>query len=112
MRAAAPLLGRYQVERTLTKYFHWQKTLDKITHNDVAQVLGEIEAKSEHAHVLKDIRAFFRPLRASKTPTEILPHSCLTSASLLPNRLLCSPETGSTLLRGEPATFGRTVSPH
>ena len=51
--------SRYQVERTLSKYFHWQKTVDKITHNDVAQIIGDIEAKSEQAHVLKDIRAFF-----------------------------------------------------
>ena len=50
--------SRYQIEQTL-KYFHWQKTVDKITHNDVAQIIDEIAAKHQASHVLKDVRAFF-----------------------------------------------------
>jgi len=51
--------SHYQVNRTLRRHFKWQKPVDKITHNDVAQVIDDIKAKSEAAHALKDIRAFF-----------------------------------------------------
>ena len=52
-------LSRYQLQRTLRRYFKWEKPLDKITHEDVATVIGSIAAKSEAAHALKDIRTFF-----------------------------------------------------
>lgn len=51
--------AKYEITRTLNRYFHWHKTLDKITHNDVGQVIDGIEAKSEAAHALKDIKTFF-----------------------------------------------------
>ena len=44
--------SKYQVNRTLRRYFKWQKQVDKITHNDVAQVIDDIKAKSEAAHAL------------------------------------------------------------
>jgi integrase len=51
--------SKYQINRTLRKYFHWQKNVDKVTHNDVAQVIDAIDAKHEASHALKDIKAFF-----------------------------------------------------
>ena len=51
--------AKYEISRTLRRHFHWEKTLDKITHNDVATIIENIEAKSEASHALKDIRTFF-----------------------------------------------------
>ncbi|HZM07445.1 MAG TPA: Arm DNA-binding domain-containing protein, partial [Methylocella sp.] len=36
--------SRYQVTRTLTRHFHWTKTIDKITHRDVAEAIEVIKA--------------------------------------------------------------------
>lgn len=62
--------SKYQIQRTLRKYFHWQKTLDKITHNDVASVIDSIKAQSEAGHALKDIKTFF-----SWCAPRYIPHS-------------------------------------
>lgn len=80
---------RYEIGRTLKKYFHWQKSLDKITHNDIAVVIDDIKAKSEAAHALKDIRAFFNwcvpryishsPCEGLKTPHRYTPRERLLS---------------------------------
>jgi hypothetical protein len=51
--------SKREITRTLRRHFHWKKTLDQIMHNDVAAVIDGIEAKSEAAHALKDIRTFF-----------------------------------------------------
>jgi len=75
----------YQLQRTLRRYFHWTKPIDKITHNDVATVIDGIDAKSEAAHTLKDIRAFFNacvpryiphsPCTGLKPPHKSLPRT-------------------------------------
>jgi hypothetical protein len=52
-------LSLYQIKRTLNRHFKWRKNLSQITHNDVAAALDAIEAPSERAHALKDVRAFF-----------------------------------------------------
>ncbi|AVT83691.1 tyrosine-type recombinase/integrase [Rhodopseudomonas palustris] len=49
----------YQLNRTMRKYFHWTKAVDKITHADVSEVIDAISAKSEASHALKDIKTFF-----------------------------------------------------
>ena len=49
----------YQLSRNLTRHFQWTKPLDQITHQDVLTVLDAIEARSQRAHALKDIRTFF-----------------------------------------------------
>ena len=49
----------YQLTRNLKKHFHWTKSLDQITHHDVAETLDAIDAPSQRAHVLKDVRTFF-----------------------------------------------------
>ena len=41
------------------KHFDWKRTIDKITHEDVANALDAIKGKSARSHALKDIRAFF-----------------------------------------------------
>jgi integrase len=51
--------ARYEITRTLRRYFHWKKPLDKITHQDVAAVVNAITQPSEAAHALKDIKTFF-----------------------------------------------------
>jgi integrase len=51
--------AHYEIKRTLTRHFHWTKSLDKITHTDVAAVIDAIEAKHEASHALKDIKTFF-----------------------------------------------------
>ena len=52
-------LSLYQIKRILQRHFKWQKPLDKITHHDIAAALDAINAPSERAHALKDIRTFF-----------------------------------------------------
>ena len=49
----------YQLSRNLTRHFQWTKPLDQITHYDVLTALDAIEAQSQRAHALKDIRTFF-----------------------------------------------------
>jgi hypothetical protein len=49
----------YQLSRNLTRHFQWTKLLDQITHQDVLTALDGIEARSQRAHALKDIRTFF-----------------------------------------------------
>jgi integrase len=49
----------YQIKRTLTLYFEWEKPLADITHNDVAAIIEGIKKPSERAHALKDIKTFF-----------------------------------------------------
>jgi integrase len=48
-----------RVLQSSLKHFSWKRTLDKITHEDVAQALEAIKAPSARAHALKDIRTFF-----------------------------------------------------
>jgi integrase len=62
--------SKYEIERTLRRHFQWQKTLDKITHRDVATVIDGITAKHEAAHALKDIKTFF-----SWCVPRFIPHS-------------------------------------
>jgi integrase len=49
----------YQLSRNLSRHFQWTKPLDQITHQDVLTALNGIEARSQRAHALKDIRTFF-----------------------------------------------------
>jgi integrase len=49
----------YQLSRNLTRHFQWTKPIDQITHHDVLTALEAIEARSQRAHALKDIRTFF-----------------------------------------------------
>src|ERR1700733_6941547 len=49
----------YQLSRNLTRHFQWTKPIDQITHHDVLNALESIEARSQRAHALKDIRTFF-----------------------------------------------------
>jgi integrase len=51
--------SRYQVTRNLTRHFSWQSPIDKITHQDVVEVIEGIAGKSQAAHAFKDIRSFF-----------------------------------------------------
>ena len=81
--------SKYEIERTLRRHFHWQKTLDKITHNDVASVIDGIRAKHEAAHALKDIKTFFSwcvprfirhsPCEGLKAPARYTPRTRLLS---------------------------------
>ena len=49
----------YQLKTNLTRHFSWTKAIDKVTHDDVAKALDAIDAPSQRAHALKDIRTFF-----------------------------------------------------
>lgn len=81
--------SRYVIGRVLKRHFKWQKPVDKITHNDVAQVIDGIKAKSEASHALKDIKAFFNwcvprfithsPCNGLKTPQTYVPRTRLLS---------------------------------
>jgi integrase len=51
--------SRHQVTRNLTRHFPWQTTIDKISHEDVAEAIAAIEGRSQAAHAFKDIRSFF-----------------------------------------------------
>lgn len=51
--------SKYQLTRNIKRFFTWTKTLDKITYNDVAEIIEKIPKKSQRAHTLKDIKTFF-----------------------------------------------------
>jgi integrase len=75
--------SRYVLERSLRYNFHWAKTLDKISHNDVLAAIEKINAKSAATHALKDIRTFFNwcvprylphsPCHGIKMPSRYVP---------------------------------------
>jgi integrase len=86
---------RYEMTRTLNRYFHWTKPIDKITHRDVAEAIDPIEAKSEAAHAFKNLRAFFNwcvprylkysPCSGLKPPARYFPRSRVLSDNELRN---------------------------
>lgn len=49
----------FAVLKSSLKHFQWTRPLDKITHEDVAQAIENIEGKTAKANALKDIRTFF-----------------------------------------------------
>lgn len=51
--------SKYIIEHSIHNHFHFTKSVDKITHEDVAQALDLIKAPSTRSHALKDIKAFF-----------------------------------------------------
>ena len=67
---------RPQSKKVLTsslRHFNWSRSLDKITHEDVAAALDAIKGSSARAHALKDIRTFFNwcvPRYLSRSPCE------------------------------------------
>ncbi|MCW5714064.1 MAG: integrase family protein [Bauldia sp.] len=61
------------ISQSLRRNFHWMRSLDKITHEDVAQAVEAVKAKSARAHALKDIRTFFNwcvPRYLASSPAE------------------------------------------
>lgn len=40
-------------------HFHWSKTLEKITHQDVLQQVDAVKGEGARSHAIKDIRTFF-----------------------------------------------------
>ena len=50
---------RHQMEWSIRRYFRLTKTLDKVTHADIADVLDGIASKSERSHAFAYIRGFF-----------------------------------------------------
>jgi integrase len=76
-----------EITRLLTRYFDWQKTLNKITAADISAAIDAIPAKSEAAHALKDIKTFFNwcvprylphsPCVGVKPPTRYVPRERL-----------------------------------
>lgn len=75
------------------RHFSWQAPIDKITHEDVAAVIGGIAGRSQAAHAFKDIRSFFNwclprylkssPCMGLKPPVQNAPRArVLTEAEL------------------------------
>jgi hypothetical protein len=80
--------SRAEISRTLAKHFTWTKTLDKITHSDIASAIDAIEKRSEANHAFKDIRTFFnwcvpRYLKHSPCAGLKLPHKAPSRARVL-----------------------------
>jgi integrase len=50
---------RSEMTRLLTAYFSWTKTIDKISHKDVADAVEGIGKPSEAEHAFKYIKSFF-----------------------------------------------------
>lgn len=79
----------YELKRTLNRHFNWSKTLDKISHHDVAAAIDAIDAKSEAAHALKDLRTMMAwcvprfishsPCEGLKAPSRYVPRSRVLS---------------------------------
>ena len=77
-----------EISRTLVKHFTWTKTLDKITHSDIATAIDAIEKRSEANHAFKDIRTFFnwcvpRYLKHSPCAGLKMPHKAPSRARVL-----------------------------
>jgi integrase len=51
--------SKYVLEKNLRRYCRWTRPLDKITHEDVAQVIDAIPTLGAKRSVLKDIKTFF-----------------------------------------------------
>ncbi len=74
--------SRKQVTRQLMR-FTWTKSLDQITHQDIAHTLAQITKPSDAWHAHKDLRAFFNacvpryiqssPLNGIKPPSRYIP---------------------------------------
>jgi len=62
--------SKYETSRILRRHFKWRKPVDKITHHEIIVVVDSIAAKSEAAHALKDLKAFF-----SWCTPKFIPHS-------------------------------------
>ena len=86
--------SRKEIERTLKRHFlpsFQTKTLDKISHADIAEVLDEIvvDRPGEALHAFKDIRTFFRwcvpryipfaPTDRMKPPSRYIPRKRVLS---------------------------------
>jgi integrase len=86
--------SKREIERTLRRYFEpafKTRTLDKITHSEVASIIDAIvEKPSEALHAFKDIRTFFRwtvprylphsPIEGMKPPGKYTPRKRVLSA--------------------------------
>ncbi len=80
---------RYEVERSLNMYFTWTKTLDQITHRDVAEAIDAIEAPAEALHAFNYVRTFFNwcaprylknsPCQGLKPPGRYIPRERVLS---------------------------------
>ncbi|MGI8568031.1 MAG: integrase arm-type DNA-binding domain-containing protein [Methylocella sp.] len=74
--------SRKQVTRQLMR-FTWTKSLDQITHQDIAHALAQITKPSDAWHAHKDLRAFFNscvpryiqssPINGIKPPSRYIP---------------------------------------
>jgi integrase len=97
------------MEWSLRRYFTWRKPLDKITHEDVAQVLDAIAAPSERAHAFSYIRMFFNwciPRYLSTNPT----HGYTVQASPPGSRVLTDDELKRVWVAADDTTpFGCIV---
>ena len=51
--------SKAETQRILLRHFDWQKSLDKITHQDVVAAIEDIEKPVERAHAIKHLRSFF-----------------------------------------------------
>jgi integrase len=51
--------SKYELSRNIKHYFKSAKKLDEITHKEIADCIEGIEAKSQAAHTLKDLKTFF-----------------------------------------------------
>ena len=85
--------SKKEIARLLTRHFHWEKMLDKITAADISEAIDVIEAKSEAAHALKDLKTFFNwcvprylahsPCTGVKSPTRYVPRERLLTTEEL-----------------------------
>ena len=81
--------SRYEITRTLNRHFAWTKSIDKITHRDVAEAIDRIDKPSEAAHAFKDVRSFFNwcvprylshsPCAGLKPPSKYVPRARVLS---------------------------------
>ena len=85
--------SKKEITRLLTRYFDWQKTLDKITAVDISAAIDAIDPKSEASHALKDIKTFFNwcvprylphsPCVGLKSPSRYMPRERLLTTDEL-----------------------------
>ena len=101
---------RPQSKKVLTSslsHFKWTRSLDKITHEDVAHALDQIKGSSARAHALKDIRTFF-----NWCVPRYLPHSPCEGLKMAPqpsrDRILTDDEIKAVWKACE-GTFGTIV---
>lgn len=95
--------SKYQLERNIRRFFKWTKTLDKISHGDVAEIVEKIPKPGQRSHTLKDIKTFFNWCVPRYIPVN--PCEGLKNGRYVPGERTLSPEELKAVWNASYAVF-------